>query len=310
MKLEKTLILLFTSLIIFNFKAHAANVDALVNDCTESMNKGNADKALAAAEAALKQENAYHAALLCKGRALGAQGKYAEAQSALEQGAKTAKSEYDAGIAALLLGNLHKDNQNYPLAIASYQKSLSLFQAQKYQRFVYISHMLIGESNAQSRDLNAALASYQAANKVANNDNERADSYARLASVYAALGQYANAIEHQLKSTLMQQKAGTLDQYADATIQLGQYYLLAKDYKNAEITFNKLRDFAKENGGAYYEAKADLLLAQSSAAANDIGAAKNHLAEAQAIANKLNDKELNAEISAFSSLCKNNHTAL
>lgn len=299
MKLEKTLIILFTSLILFNLNALAASVDALINDCTESMNRGKSDKALAAAEAALKQENAHHAALLCKGRALGAQGKYVEAQSALEQGAKAAKSEYDAGIAALLLGNLHKDNQHHVQAVASYQKSLALFQSQKNQRFVYISHMLLGETYAQSRDLNTALASYQAANKAANNDNERADSYARLASVYAGLGQYDNAIEHQLKSTLMQQKSGTLDQYADAVIQLGQYHLLAKDYKNAGVTFNKLRDFAKANGGVYYEAKANLLLAQSDVAANDVNAAKSHLAEAQAIADKLNDKELNAEISAF-----------
>ncbi len=299
MKLQNTLILSFITLILISYKANAEDVSALVSRCSDAMTAGQSEKALDAAEAALKQDGSYTEALLCKGRALATQGKYSEAQAALEQGVKTAKSGYDNGIATLLLGNLHKDNKNYMQAIANYQKSLETFKQQNYPRFIYISHMLLGETYQLNNDLNSALTTFQAASKAANNDNERADSYASLAGAHAALSQLDGAIEYQLKSTMMQKKAGTLDQYANATLQLGQYYLQAKDYKNAGATFSKLRDFAKANGGSYYEAKADLSMAQNDIDANDNDAAKLHLEEAQAIAKKLNDAELNAEIAAF-----------
>ncbi len=295
---ENTLNIYFILLILFTFNCYAES-GKLVADCTDAMSSGQPDKALVAAETALKQDAANHEAWLCKGRALGAQGQYTEAQKAMEQGIKGTQSDYDAGIANLLLGNLHRDNQAFSAAIASYQKSLTHFQKPEYQRFSYIAHMLLGKTYTQNKDMDAALASFQAANKAANNDNERAESHAGVASAFAALGQYDKAVEQQLKSALMQKKAGTLDQYADAMLQLGQYQTLAKDYKNADLTLNRLRAFAKENGGAYYEAKASLLMAQNDVAAGDKGAGDTHLADAERIAKTVNDKELNAEIAAF-----------
>lgn len=298
MKLENTLKLYFILLMSISFNC-SADSDKAVAGCAEAMKAGQADKALVAAENALKRDAANHEAWLCKGRALGAQGQYAEAEKALEQGVKTAKSDYDVGIANLLLGNLHKQHQAYVLASQHYQKSLTLFEQQQNPRFIFICHVLLGEAHAMNKNLNAALVSYQTAGKVANNDNERADSYARIAQTHAALGQHDQAIELQLKSVMMQKKAGTLDQYAIATLQLGQYQTQAKDYRNAENTYIKLRDFAKANGGAYYEAKASLALAQNAMAAGDATTARAHQASAESIAKSVNDQALNAEIAAF-----------
>jgi tetratricopeptide (TPR) repeat protein len=298
MKLEIASKIQIIILIILSFNCNAGS-DKYAASCAESMSAGQPAKALAAAEAALKQDATAHEAWLCKGRALGAQGLYAEAQKAMEQGIKTTKSDYDTGIANLLLGNLHKQNQAYTLASQHYQKSLSLFEQQQNPRFVYICHVLLGETRALAKDMNAALASYTAASKTANNDNERADSYAYIAQTHAALGQHDRAIEHQLKSVMMQKRVGTPDQYASATLQLGQYQTQAKDYKSAENTYIKLRDFAKANGGLYYEAKASLVMAQNALASGDANAAKAYLVSAESIANTNNDKELNAEIAAF-----------
>ncbi len=299
MSLQNTLKLHIILLFFISHNASSADLHLIVRQCTEAMNAGQSDKALVAAESALKHDPSHSEALLCKGRALGALGKITDAEKTLEQASKAAKTDFDAGIAALLLGNLHRENKAYSKAIADYQNGLSHFHPQNNQRYVYISHVLLGEAHTQNLDMNNALQSYQAANKIANNDNERAESYARIASTYAALTQYDQAIEHQLKSAMMQKKAGTLDQYAEASLQLGQYYHLAKDYKNAGVTFNKLRDFAKTNGGAYYEAKADLMMAKNDLAANDTNAAKTNLDEAQKVAKGLNDAELNAEIATF-----------
>ena len=298
MKLEITFKVYYILLILFSLSCNAEG-EKSAPSCADAMSAGQPEKALIAAETALKKDATTHEAWLCKGRALGALGQYAEAQKAMEQGIKTTTSDYNAGIANLLLGNLHKQNQAYMLASQHYQKSLSLFEQQQDTRFIFICHVLLGEAYALDKNPNAALVSYQVASKAANNDNERADSYARVAQTYAALGQHDHAIEHQLKSVMMQKKAGTLDQYASATLQLGQYQTQAKDYKNAENTYTKLRDFAKENGGAYYEAKASLALAKNAWVSGDAGSAKTHLANAESIAKTINDKELNAETTVF-----------
>jgi tetratricopeptide (TPR) repeat protein len=196
----------------------------------------------------------------------------------------------------LLIGNLHLENKKYTDAIASYEKSLKICEAEKNDKFKLINHNLIGEAQAQNKDLNAALASYLAGSKLTKNDNERADSYERLGATYSALGQHDLAIEHQLKGMLMQQKSGTLDQYANASLALGKVYENAKEYPNAEKTYSKLIQFAKDNGGAYYEAKASYELAQIKALSGDTANAKVLLTDALNMAKNIGERDLASEI--------------
>jgi tetratricopeptide (TPR) repeat protein len=104
------------------------------------------------------------------------------------------------------------------------------------------------------------------------------------------------AIEYQLKVMLMQQKSGTLDQYADACLALGRVYVNAKEYPQAEKTYNKLIQFAKDNGGAYYEAKASYGLAQVAAAKGDTSNAKTMMGDALKIAKNIGDADFATEI--------------
>jgi tetratricopeptide (TPR) repeat protein len=128
------------------------------------------------------------------------------------------------------------------------------------------------------------------------NDNERAESYEHLAATYSALGQHDLAIEHQLKAMLMQQKAGTLDDVANATYVLGQTYQNAKEYDNAEGTYSKLLQFSKDNGGAYYEAKANFGLAQVKAAKGEKDNAKAMFLDTLKMAKNMGENGLAAEI--------------
>ena len=57
--------------------------------------------------------------------------------------------------------------------------------------------------------------------------------------------------------------------------------------------------FAQENGGAYYEAKANIGLAAAKNALGDATGAKNTLLQAKKIASSLGDADLNAEIDAL-----------
>ncbi|MEQ1598562.1 MAG: tetratricopeptide repeat protein [Methylotenera sp.] len=296
MKQEITLIKLFTVLFFISFNANAQDFSEKNAACNLALDKGNITNAIVIADEILKQESNNHNALLCKGRALGAQGKYNEALSTLELAAKQSKPSFDAIIAYLLIGNLHLDNKKYMDAIASYEKSLKISESENNNKFMLINHNLIGEAHAQNKDLNAALASYLAGSKLTKNDNERADSFERLGTTYSALGQHDLAIEYQLKGMLMQQKSGTLDQYANASLALGKVYEKAKEYANAEKIYTKFIQFAKDNGGAYYEAKASYELAQIKALSGDTANAKVLLTDALKIAKNTGEGDLATEI--------------
>ena len=301
MKREKistiTLIKLFTTLFIISFNASAQDLSHKALACNSALDNGNISSAILVADEILQLEPNNRDGLLCKGRALGAQspsaqGKYDAALSMLELAAKQSKPGFEEIISYLLIGNLHKQNNKNAEAIASYEKSLKVSETEKNDKFRLINHNLMGEAHTQNKDLNAALTSYLSGSKLTKNDNERADSFERLGITYSALGQHDLAIEYQLKGMLLQQKSGTLDQYADASLALGKVYANAKEYPQAEKTYNKLIQFAKENGGAYYEAKASYGLAQVAASKGDTSNAKAMMGDALKIAKNIGDADL------------------
>jgi tetratricopeptide (TPR) repeat protein len=207
-----------------------------------------------------------------------------------------AQTGFEQIVSHLLIGNLHSANNKNTEAIASYTKSLQLSEAGNNQKFARINHHLLAEVYTQNNDLNAALASNLAGSKLAMNDNERADSFERLAASYSALNQHDSAIEYQLKAALMQQKSGTLDQYANASLVLGEIFEKAKDAAGAEKTYARLIKFSKDNGGAYYEAKASFALAKLKASNGQQDAANTLFGEAYSVASKAGEKELATEI--------------
>lgn len=296
--IQVTLISIASSLFLFSLSAKAITTEVAekLGECTEALNKGDLNTAVKTSTDLLKLDPKNHDGLQCNGRALGAQGKYAEAVNALEASAVNTTDGFEQIISYLFLGNLHKDNNKNAEAIASYEKSIKVCELEKNDKYKRISLNLMAEAQAQNKDFSAALTSYLEGSKLAMNDNERADSFERLAATYKVLGQYDQAIEYQIKGVSMQQKAGTLDQYASANITLGNIYIAAKDYANAEKTFANLAKFSNDQGGAYFEAKADVGLAQTKTASGDATAAKVFVDKAKIIAKDTNDKALEQEI--------------
>ena len=94
----------------------------------------------------------------------------------------------------------------------------------------------------------------------------------------------------------MNETAGTLDQYAHSSIELGRYYAIEKKYTSAENILNKIINFAKEQGGAYFEAQGSYVLAKVKVATGDISTAKTLIERAKMIAKNTNDKLLDEEI--------------
>ncbi|HNV89017.1 MAG TPA: hypothetical protein PKL53_08655 [Methylotenera sp.] len=297
MKTSKTTLnLIYSSLFFISINVSADEIADKISACNAALNKDELTSAITISEAILKHAPNHHEGLLCKGRALGAQNNYDAALNTLEMAAKQSKSGFDEILSHIFIGNLHKNNNKNMEAIASYEKSIKICEVEKNDKFKRINLNLIGETHIQNNNLDAALASYLTGSKLAMNDNERADSYERLASSYSALNQHDLAIEYQLKAVLMQQKAGTLDDYADASYILGQTYEKAKEYSNAERSYSKLLQFSKDNGGAYYEAKASYALGKVKAITGNTENAKTILVEALTIARNIGETKLASEI--------------
>ncbi|MFW5431898.1 MAG: tetratricopeptide repeat protein [Methylophilaceae bacterium] len=298
MKLQNTLTILTIGLFLISFNSLAKEPSKAIVACNDAVNKGDGAAALQLSEAILKKNASDHEGLLCKGRALGLQNKYTEAITSFEQAIKSTEDSFAQVVSYILMGNLHKTNNKTGEAIVSYNNSLKICAKTNNQTYSRINHNLIGDAHTQAKDLNAALDSYLVGVRLANNDNERAESFEKTAVTYNTLGQYDKAVEFQLKAVLMQQKAGTLTAYADASLALGQYYYNAENYSNAERVYKKLAKFGKDNGGAYYEAKANFRLAEALAANGDKEAAKPLLSNALNQANKIGAKQLASEIDA------------
>lgn len=279
---------------LFLNNVYAATDEAAA--CKTALDKGDITTALKQAEMVLSKNNKAIDVIICQGRALLASDKLEAALTAFKVADTISNDAFEKTISSLLIGRTyHKLNQNEN-AIASFQQTLVNAKAASNQGFERVAHNAIGDVYFDNHQYTQALPEYLLALKIAANDNERGECYEKVALTYHQLKQNELAVEYQLKAYLMHDKAGTLDQYAHSSIELGRYYLITKSYISAENILNKIIKFAKEQGGAFYEAQGSYVLAQVKAAKGDTTTAKSLIENAKLIANNTNDKALDAEI--------------
>lgn len=296
MKIQNTLTIITIALFSINFNAYAGAPSKAIAACNEAVNKGDSAGAIKLSEGILKKNNADHEGMLCKGRALALDGKVGDALASFEQAIGATEDTFVHTVTYILIGNLYARNGKTAEAVASYQKSLVICTKENNQTYTRINYNLMGEAHTNAKNLPVALDNYKMSVRTANNDTERADSFQRLAKTYDALGDHDKAIEFQVKAVVMQKKSGTLTEYADASLALGDYFVNAKNFSEAERTYEKLAKFGKANGGAYYEARANFHLAEAKAANGDTKTAKTLMTTALDLANKIGAKGLADDI--------------
>lgn len=281
-----------TSVLLFSVNAFALTNDELA--CNDFLQKGEAEKALQQADKILKNNAQSTSALICRGRALNQQGKPELATQAFKQAEASTNDAYDQTVAMVLAGNTLRRLQKNAEAIHEYERAIKT--GQKYQPLIFMAYTSIGDTHEANNAPDAALAAYQQAQTLSMNDNERGESASKMAAIYVSLKQYDLAVENQVKAFLMMEKAGTLDQFAQASVTLGRDYYLNKNYEVAEKTLNKIIAFAKERGGAFYEAQGSYVLALVKAAQNDKDSAKKLVEYAKKLATETKDQSLLDEI--------------
>ena len=89
-----------------------------------------------------------------------------------------------------------------------------------------------------------------------SNDDERGNSFEGLSTAYFISNKLDSAIEFGVKASTTYQRTGKLGEYADMQINLSYYESAQENYTRALRIITSLENFAKKNGGSYYEAKA------------------------------------------------------
>lgn len=286
------------SIILFTFLTvqYAFAQPKLLNDdevaCNRALSDNKPEKAIDIANRLLEKNEKNIHALTCQGRAYFAQNKTEEALAVFNKAEEVGAAGYDKAFASLLAGHVYKNTSQLDKSLEAYQRSLDYAKSIDHQALMLNDNMNVGHVLTEQKKYEAAVASYQAAYKLSANDNERAETASYVATTYHALNKDDKAVEYQIKAVLMNEKVGTLDQYAQALVSMTQYQLAASRFADAERYAQKLIKFAQENGGAYYEAKAQLLLAKSKAAQHAMKEAKALLDAALPTAKKTQDATL------------------
>jgi tetratricopeptide (TPR) repeat protein len=287
--------------------ALAVSTTALANgaeSCSQALEAGDAAKAAALAQEALRSPSGKREAYICLGRAMGTLGKHDEALAALQSAEQLSTQPVERIIVLTLLGNQLRSAKKADAAIEAYRKSLEIARAEKNTGFELISLNQIGSAQEEGGNPSAALEQYQLGLKLAANDNERADSHSRIAAAYSLLGQHDKAIEHQLKAVLFEERAGDFNHYAYANIELGRICLVARQYAEAEKWLNKFIGTIAEAGDSYWQAKARYMLARVKSAKGAEGEAAAQFSQAKAMAQKIGAVHLLQEITEAETAAK------
>lgn len=283
-------------LFLFMFSIAATAQDQHVSACYEALDSGKADEALAHAGQAINADKNNREALLCKGRAHAELKQYDEGLIALKAADKLSDKPADHVIALLLIGNVQKDAGQKTEAIGSYRQALEAAQANNDKTLQRLALNVIGGAHVETGQMNEGLQNFLEASKLAANDTERGEDFGQIASVYNKLGRHDQAIEYQVKAVLMQERMGEPDQYAHAGLELGSYYTAAKDYAQAEKAITKVIKFARDNGSAYWEARANYYLGLTKAEQGQTETARTILLEAHHTARRIGATSLASEI--------------
>lgn len=280
--------------------ADDGELNTKIADCNQMVKSSSPEKALDLASQLLKKSTKNREVYLCKARAQMSLSRFADAVPTLMIIDQLSNSPNDHMMALAMLGNAYKGNQQLDQAVASYQKSMDIAKTQKNKSFERITFGLIAETQTLNKQYDEAIISYQSALKLALNDNERADAYEHIASIYNIQQKHNQAIEFQVKAALAYTHYGDLDAQANAGLELGRIYMDAGELEQAEKSINKILKLAVDNGGAYWEAKADLYLAKVKLANHQNNEAEKLLQAAQKINKELGDGLLAEAISAAS----------
>ena len=285
--MKKTLLLYFA---IFPILGHAE--DAL-QACQKALSAGDYAQAAKTGKEAGGLDGA-----MCSGRALQASGDYAGAAAAFAEAERIAHEPFDQMLAITFLARANRAAGKVDEAFKHYERSLKIAREQKQKQELMIILNESGQLLQARGDFRAALERFKEAYSFAANDNERSECNQLIAAAYSQLGEHDKAIEHQIKSVVLEESNGDFDHYLNARLELAAIATTAKDYPRAQKELEESLKKAQSAGSEYWQAKAMLYQGRLERLRGAAGQAQALFKTALDLANKIGAETLSGQISA------------
>ena len=259
----------------------------LENNCEKAI-QGNNLKIAAEEAINLIKEKPFDGEF-CLGKVMVNEDKLDDAIKQFEKSEKSAQHPADQMLAIMFKGLAYKEkddiNQAFNVFDTGYETAkLGNSKFVQFERRFLIQMGIIQETLEKYED---AYESFAKSLKASSNDDERAESYDRLARSAAKLKYYDRAREYSLKGSVKYMSAGYLGEYAELTLLKAEYEVLDDAYDLAMNTLEELEKLCIDAGGEYYLAKTYIQLHKLSKEDKDL-----YLAKATEIANRIGAKDL------------------
>lgn len=249
--MKKESALSFILILLFSSNLYAYNMN---NSCEDLLKKGDNQNAIIAAKAI---ENKYDASF-CGAKAEYREKNYKAAIALFTKSIEHADLPSDQLFSFLYKGITERDTGDITKSTATFTKGLNTAALgnskymQMERKFLY----QLGKNALVNKKGDDAIDYFVKSLTVAANDDERGESFEGLSLAYFASGKVDSAIEYGVKASTTFQRTGKLGEYADMQVTLANYEAVNKNFTRAIRILTKLENFAKTNGGLYYQAKA------------------------------------------------------
>jgi tetratricopeptide (TPR) repeat protein len=273
------------------FAIESSDFQKKILECNQLVKSDNTQSALEFSAQLIKQNKTSREAYVCKGRAELALGQFPEAVDTFKQVNQLSQSAMDKMMAQAMLGNAYKGGKQQAEALESYKQALAVSKTTGNKGLERVSHELIASALFLGEKYDDALAEYQIALKLAQNDGERAEIYERMAECYEHQAKLDAAIDYQIKASLAHTHYSDLDRQVNAQLELGRLYTEANSFDQAKSVIDKVLALAKD-GSEYWEAKSSIYMAKLMHRMHKEVEAKELLVSAEKLNQRIGDQYL------------------
>lgn len=286
---QLTLITFFNLLLLNNVFAYNNE-----NNCEKELSKNDYAKAKQEAEKLI--DNDPFSGNFCLAKVFFNENKVSESILLFEKSEKLAQHPANQMLSIIFKGIAYKENSDLKQALSVFTTGYETAKLgnSKFVQFERRFLIQMGDVKERQKDNEKAYEYFAMSLKSSSNDDERAESYDRLAKCAANQGFYDRAREYSLKGSIMYQKSGFLDEFAELTILKGEYEVLDNDYEKGIRTLKDLEELCIEAGGDYYLAKTYLKLYQLSKEDKDL-----YLAKAKEVATRIGANDIIKDINSI-----------
>ncbi len=286
---QLTLITFFNLLLLNNVFSYNNE-----NNCEKELS--NNDYAKAKQEAEKLINNDPFSGNFCMAKVLFSENKAQESIALFEKSEKLAQHPADQMLSIMFKGLAYKENNDLKQALSIFTTGYETAKLgnSKFVQFERRFLIQMGDVKEKEKDNEKAYEYFAMSLKSSSNDDERAESYDRLAKCAANQGFYDRAREYSLKGSMMYKKSGYLGEFAELTILKGEYEVLDNDYEKGIRTLKELEELCIEAGGDYYLAKTYLKLYKLSKEDKDV-----YLAKAKEVATRIGANDIIKDINSI-----------